>query len=213
MFGLFETMFGLSESMMDSVDCIQKRLLLPAQQSLIAHMERFEQQSRTPNGQECRMRNTHVDRTSARASSTAFAKSQHIPVAALQLGQRHTGSRVEGTVCCKAVRQVAVQILLEDAMDSSHAVKVSLYNLLPTSAKMTAVHQLLPEGTKLAIRDPYYKIFMDGTSGIRVDNPADVVFLTKATSPNLPTAVKDTDFDEMKAQGNQAFRYVQLCKL
>lgn len=54
---------------------------------------------------------------------------------------------------------------------------------------------------------------MDGTSGIRVDNPADVVFLTQATQSDQPTAVKDIDFDEMKALGNQAFRSVHLCNL
>lgn len=143
-------MFGL-------VGRIQKSLLLPAQQTLIADLERFERPGGTPDGHGFVMRNSHVDRTSSRASSTTFAKSQHIPVAALQLHRRHTGCRVEGTVCCKAFRQVAVQVLLEDAMDSSHAVKVSMYNLIPTSAKLSAVHQLLPEGTKLAIRDPTTK--------------------------------------------------------
>lgn len=96
--------------------------------------------------------------------------------------------------------------MLEDVNDGSHAVKVSLYNLLPGSAKLSEVRQLLPEGTKLAIREPYYKVFLDGTSGIRVDNPADVVFLKNTSDPSQSS--QDDDFDQIKAQGNQAFRSV-----
>lgn len=188
--------------MFDLLGCIQKSLLLPAQQRIVAEIDKIEQQS------PFLMRNSYVDKTSARASSTPYANLRHIPVAALQLDQRHKGFRVEGVVCCKATRQVAVQVLLEDVSNSSHAVKVSMYNLLPTSTQMKDVRRLLPEGTKLAIKEPYYKPFVDGTSGIRVDNPADVVFLTEPGQSDPITINEDVGFDQMKAQGNQAFRSV-----
>lgn len=178
--------------------------MLPAQQRLVADMDEFERQAGSQDG--FLISNSFVDRTSARVSSASFAMLKHIPVAALQLGERHGGSRVEGVVCCKATRQVAVQVLLEDALNSSRAVKVSMYNLMPTSTKMTDVRRRLPEGTKLAIRDPYYKVFMDGSSGIRVDNPADVIFLTKVIQSDPSTTIEDGNFDQMKAKGNQAFR-------
>ena len=192
-------MFGL-------LGCIQKSLLLPAQQKMVAEVDKMEQQS--PDL--FMMRNSHVDRTSARASCTPFAKLRHIPVAALQLDQQHKGCRVEGTVCCKATRHVAVQVLMEDAITSSHAVKVSMYNLMPTSAPMKDVRRLLPEGTKLAIKEPYYKVFLDGTSGIRVDNPADVVLFTESVESEPSSTLKThAGFDQLKAEGNQAFRSVQ----
>lgn len=185
-------MFGM-------VGCILKSVLLPAQERRVAEMDEIERPSPTMF-----MRNSHVDNTSARSCTTPFAKLRHIHVADLRLGQRHKGCRVEGTVCCKAIRFTAVQVLLEDTKNASHAVKVSLYNLMPASTKLAEVRRLLPEGTRLAVKEPYYKAFLDGTSGIRVDNPADIVFVTD--SAQSAASVEDRDFDQIKAQGNQAFR-------
>ena len=108
-------MFGL-------LGCIQKSILLPAQQRTVAEIDEIERTSSMI------FRNTHVDRTSAAGSTTPFGTLRHIPIADLQLDQRHQGCKVEGIVCCKATRQTAVQILLEDAKNTSHAVKVSMYN-------------------------------------------------------------------------------------
>lgn len=139
------TMFGLLGS-------VQKSLLLPAQQRMVAEVDKMEQQSPSV------MRNSHVDRTSARSSSTPFAKLRHIPVAALQLDQQHKGCRVEGVVCCKATRQVAVQVLMEDATNSPHAVKVSMYNLMPTSTPIKDVRRLLPEAPSLQSKSPITRV-------------------------------------------------------
>lgn len=152
------------------------------------------------------MQSSDVDRTSAQASCKPYPKLRHIAIAELQLDHRHTGSKVEGTTCYKAARHIAIQVLLRDDKNASHAIKVSLYNLVPSSAKMKEVRQLLPDGTKLAILEPYYKTFADGSSGIRVDNPADVVFLTDTVKPSQ--SIADADFDGTKAQGTLAFRSV-----
>ena len=184
-------MFGL-------MGCIQKSLLLPAQQRVVAELDEIEGTSKFL------MRNTHLDASSAAASTTPFANLRHISVASLRVGERHKGSRVEGTVCCKATKYTAVQVLLEDVENTTHAVKVSMYNLVPASARMSQVRRLLPEGTKLAIKDPYYKAFLDGTSGIRVDNPADVVFLGKPDEEICPDEA--AGFEDTKTKGNKAFR-------
>ena len=165
---------------------------------MVADFGEFEQESGLT------MRTTHVDKTSSRASTKPFSTLRHIPIASLELGEHHRGARVEGVVCCKAIRSVAVQILLEDVKNASHAVKVSLYNFVPSSSRIADVRRLLPEGTRLAIREPYYKAFMDGTSGIRVDNPADVVFITDTVQ--TPQESELVNFDELKAVGNQAYR-------
>lgn len=180
------------------IGCIQKSVLLPAQQRVIAEIDMFEGNSGSL------MRNTHVDGSSAAASTTPVADLRHISVASLRLDQRHKGFKVEGTVFCKATRQVAVQVLLEDVKNTSHAVKISMYNLVPASARMSQVRHLLPEGTKLAIKDPYYKVFLDGTSGIRVDNPADVVFVARVDEESFPDEA--AGFEHNKTKGNKAFR-------
>ena len=185
--------------------CIEKNVLLPARERVVARLDELETQSK-----ESLTRNSYVDKTTAQASSNTLANLHHIPIAALRLGQRHTGCMVQRTVCCKATRQVAVHVLLEDVKNSSHAVSVSMYNLMPTTTMLTEVRRLLPEGTKLAIKDPYYKLLLDGTSGIRVDNPADVVFLREAVLENK--VIEQADFDLVKAQGNQAFRSVQSAR-
>ncbi|KAL3132993.1 hypothetical protein ABBQ38_006902 [Trebouxia sp. C0009 RCD-2024] len=126
----------------------------------------------------------------------------------LQLEHRHKGCRIQGTVCCEPIRSTAIQLLLMDAVDDSKAVKVRVYNLLPSNAPMAEVRALLPEGTRLAIKEPYYKTYDgDGSSGIRVDNPADVVFLQARSDQELVTDKKKAmTFDEIKAAGNAAFR-------
>lgn len=129
----------------------------------------------------------------------------------LQLEHRHKGCRIQGTVCCEPIRSTAIQLLLMDAVDDSKAVKVRVYNLLPSNAPMAEVRALLPEGTRLAIKEPYYKTYDgDGSSGIRVDNPADVVFLQARSDQELVTDKKKAmTFDEIKAAGNAAFRWVK----
>lgn len=182
--------------------CIQKNVLLPAQQGLVAAMEKFDTNSKKRRPSQ---RNTDVDPTAARALSAPFAHLNHIAVAELRLDHRHKGSRVEGIVCCKAIRLAGIQILLEDAKNSSHAVRVGVHNLLPASARLTQVRQLLPEGAKIAILEPYCKTLMDGTSGIQVDNPADIVLQTYATQQDRSAA--DNDFSDNKAQGDEAYRF------
>ena len=50
-------------------------------------------------------------------------------------------------------------------------------------------------GRTLAIDEPYYKQRMDGSLGIRVDDPAEI---TDATAPSTA--------DDFKARGNQCFQ-------
>jgi hypothetical protein len=50
----------------------------------------------------------------------------------------------------------------------------SLPELTTTSADLHKAQALFPEGQRLAVIEPFYKIMLDGTRGIRVDNPAEV---------------------------------------
>ena len=120
-------------------------------------------------------------------------------MADLQLGRRNQGCRIEGTVCCVPFRSTAIELLLSE--DTAKAVILRAYNLLPVSASMAEVRRLLPVGTRLTVKEPYYKSFADGSSGIRVDNPADIVFLQDNDQYD-----KSLSFDVMKERGNAAFR-------
>jgi hypothetical protein len=56
--------------------------------------------------------------------------------------------------------------------------QVSLYNALPDvlhpSVRNFAAERMFRKGRHLAIIEPFYKRFADGTQGIRVDNPSEV---------------------------------------
>lgn len=55
-----------------------------------------------------------------------------------------------------------------------------MYNVPTLSARLSgladlsAAQALFPRGQRLAIIEPFFKVMMDGTPGVRVDNPAEV---------------------------------------
>jgi len=73
---------------------------------------------------------------------------------------------------------VGVYSIMED--ESGDVVKVALYNALADGvpnhpqARYAAANSVLPRGQAVAIVEPYYKMFADGTRGVRVDNPNDL---------------------------------------
>ena len=185
--------------------CLDKKTLMAHHLSKLRVSEGIEwmEQRATAAGQGFFYnRTSFVDPVAADASTTPFGKLRHISVAQLQLNRRNKGCRIEGTVCCVPFRGTAIEMLLSE--DQAKAVKVSAYNLLPASAPMAQVRRLLPVGTRLAVKEPYYKSFMDGSSGIRVENPADIVFLADSDKDD-----RSLSFDGIKERANAAFRWVK----
>jgi hypothetical protein len=68
----------------------------------------------------------------------------------------------------------SIMTFIED--DSGCLVKVAVYNALSSNLKgkklIGAAKMLLNEGDTIGIVDPFYKRFMDGTEGVRLDDPA-----------------------------------------
>ena len=58
--------------------------------------------------------------------------------------------------------------------------QVSVYNLIPPDEDYTKMPRAADEtfrvGRRLQILEPFYKVQLDGTLGIRVDNPAELVW-------------------------------------
>ena len=169
--------------------------------SKVVMMERMEQQAAAAGQEIFYNRTSQVDPTASVASTTPFGRLKVISLEQLQLGRRHKGWRVEGTVCCVPVRGTAIEVLLSASEDKEKAVKVSAYNLLLVSTPMAQVRTLLPKGQRLTIKEPYYRSFKDGSSGIRVDNPADIVFLEDNDQDD-----ESLSFDNIKQRGNTAFK-------
>jgi hypothetical protein len=71
-------------------------------------------------------------------------------------------------------------------------IQVHIYNVpsLPpfgtTLEYLKSAQALFPEGQALAVLEPFYKLMLDGTYGVRVDNPAEVSVTQRQTSPCEP---------------------------
>ena len=140
--------------------CIDKEVLLPHCQDIVAATDTLDRISEFSNRTTAAVQDTVVDLNALHASKERFSNLRLISIADLRLHKRHGGRRFEGVVCCPATRRNAVQLLLEDVQNASHAIKVSLYNLVPDRARVSQVRCLLPEGTRIAIKAPYYIVYL-----------------------------------------------------
>lgn len=186
--------------------CLDKALLMQDHNHKALLLDQFTDRQKTATGRDSllwQFRTSQSDPVASAASTVAFGEVTHLSLAQLQLDHRHRGCRIEG----KPIRYTAIQLLLEDGRNRAQAVKISIYNLLPASAPMTQVLSLVPSGTRLASKDPYYKTYADSSSGIRVDNPADVVFLDGKDEPQQRR--QSYSFNQIKEYGNQAFRSIK----
>jgi len=116
----------------------------------------------------------------ARKQHTAKGLSQLIAISLNDLEQNKT-HKGQVLFCRSAVRCMylnSLATLIEDV------VNLQVYSI-PAVRTIWEAQAWLPEGSAIAIVEPFYKIRADGTLGIRVDNPEDVIF--NAIGPASPT--------------------------
>lgn len=123
-----------------------------------------------------------------------------ISVAELQLGTTHKGRILRGTLVAPAAVMKGAMTVLEDA--HGRLVLLAVYNMLPEREGMRLVHRAadvaLPKGAAVAVIEPFFKRFMDGTCGVRVDDPRDLV--------HMETPPQARDAASWKEEGNTCFR-------
>ncbi|KAI5071599.1 hypothetical protein GOP47_0013850 [Adiantum capillus-veneris] len=165
-----------------------------------------------------------IGASEAATSSRPLRGLRPIHIRNLQVNCHHQGRVLYGELCVEPLKMVAVQTIVLD--EAGHAAKLSVYNALPNQHFVQKMGTLFRKGLKVAIKEPYFKVAMDGSLIIRVDNPADFVrnpkerqgsgisdtsaptsslsplFVT-SSSPDQPTAVLDAH--GLRVQGNQAF--------
>ncbi len=66
--------------------------------------------------------------------------------------------------------------------DCGLATVVMLKNAVPITATMAQAQHCFPEGSRVAIRDPYLTRLPDGLVGVLVESPTDIVFLSRAVT-------------------------------
>eukprot|EP00971_Amphidinium_carterae_P025368 500714-Amphidinium_carterae.1 len=119
-----------------------------------------------------------------------------IGVEDLKLSQVSTGCVLSGRFVVDPVPMIGVTTLLEDSKGS--LVQLGLYNMLPgaPTVRPTGKKALLmaeerfPKGTKLSIAEPFFKIFLDGNRGVRVDDPSDV---------RVESGTSETELDSVRS--------------
>ena len=104
-----------------------------------------------------------------------------VAVRELQPGITHTGRVLRGKVIVQPLAQAGLLTLLED--DAGDVTKLALYNALAPgggglsyAAYCRAAVRCLPERSRVAIIEPFFKIMAEGAYGVtRVDDPSELV--------------------------------------
>lgn len=98
-------------------------------------------------------------------------------LAEMKVGKTHRKHVLEGRLCGKSLKVTSVVNVLEE--DSGLATKLILTNALPVRASMAQAQNCYPEGSRVAVRDPYLTRFPDGVVGVLVERPNDIAFLSR----------------------------------
>lgn len=100
--------------------------------------------------------------------------------------------------------------LVEDELGAVH--RLRLYNLPSQTQKPLNLDDVLPPGSILAIKEPYCEAASEDMSGIRVDHPSDLIYLSEGHA--LFPAIWKHQFDDpsvspsesLKNEGNAFFK-------
>ncbi|KAG1709242.1 hypothetical protein DVH05_019886 [Phytophthora capsici] len=117
----------------------------------------------------------------------------------LELGVTHKGRYLCGWVAVDdAFFGIAsTSLLLEDV--TGYVVEIAAYGLvdteLPPNERQRILSRKFPKGRAIAVLEPYYKVRMDGSVGIRVDNANEII----------PWQNEPTDWTTWKDLGNEFF--------
>jgi tetratricopeptide (TPR) repeat protein len=150
--------------------------------------------------------------------SPDWSKLRKVSTSKLKLFQSAVGFYIEGTIVGEAIQpMVGGTVLLQEASFNGHNsyVAVAFYNVLPAGLCGADAEPLLrakfPLGATLKVAEPFFKIFRDGSRGIRVDDPSDLLVVDKMHSANSTTTTGSTSFlsdaDLLKAK-NKGNRFV-----
>ena len=97
--------------------------------------------------------------------SVPLSSLRPVPLAELEVSKTHRGCVTYCRIATRVLQFTSIMVLIED---KSAIVDLAVYGA--TDEKE------FKEGRMIAIKEPYYKIRHDGTKGIRVDDPNDIIF-------------------------------------
>lgn len=122
----------------------------------------------------------------------------------LRLEIHHSGRVLIVKTFCEPVRISAIQNAIEDIQGNVD--RLSIYNL-PSA---TPIDKVLPKGTIVAVKEPYFKATADGGVMVRVDHPSDFVLLEPHDSSVPPQWRREAKTalaaSRLKDEGNTALK-------
>ena len=103
-----------------------------------------------------------------------FSKLTKVPLANLQLFETAVGKYVEGEIITSPVVFTASAILIQD--EFGEQILVAIYNAIPSNhpKRFELAEAKFPIGSKIRIAEPFYKIFVAGNRGIRVESLTEI---------------------------------------
>ena len=84
----------------------------------------------------------------------------------LQVGKTHRECAVYCRIATKVLKLTSAMVLVED--ENGDIAELAVYGNVDVRE--------FKEGRRIAIKEPFYKIRSDGSEGIRVDDPSDIIF-------------------------------------
>jgi hypothetical protein len=117
--------------------------------------------------------NTTMDfvRKSKISSHASLSSLHSISLAELEVGNTYRGCAVYCRIATRVLDSSSAMLLVED---DSTILDLAIYGTFDRTK--------LKEGRMIAIKEPFFKLRNDGSNGIRVDEPADIIFDAKKTT-------------------------------
>ncbi|RUS32746.1 hypothetical protein BC938DRAFT_474438 [Jimgerdemannia flammicorona] len=129
--------------------------------------------------------NTHGE-GSGYTSDASLWSLKRITLSQLTIGKVHRGHVLVCRTINKPIKIVSIMMAVEDPIIISNegdtppeveTGRVALYNFVNTSGPQSDMSNLIPVGTVLLIKEPYYKMAHDGMPMVRCDNPTEVIMV------------------------------------
>mmetsp|Transcript_2328 Transcript_2328/g.3645 ORF Transcript_2328/g.3645 Transcript_2328/m.3645 type:complete len:434 (-) Transcript_2328:828-2129(-) len=133
-----------------------------------------------------------------------------IAISDLRVGKSHRGRVLLARIVTQPMIMKAVTVLIEDCNDSSELVPLSIYGLTNTPGIKE-----LKEGRHVAVKEPFFKVRADGSTGIRVDDLTGVVYDVKPSTITAGTQEASLRVEERLCElvlADEAMGSKRLCK-
>jgi hypothetical protein len=120
-------------------------------------------------------------------STGSFPDLISVPVNDLQLNSKNPNKKLVGSFVVEATVMTNAHSVIEDEV--GNVVKVQIPNPLQglsIEKQLQGIKKVYPKGSKIAIKEPFLKIFLDGQQGIRVDDLNDIVLINADADQETP---------------------------